>query len=66
MRETELYRDHLQAIKEAFDKEFIPISKAADWLGVTKNTLLKDEHYPKKQVGNRWYITRTALAKSLS
>lgn len=66
MRETELFRDHLQAIKETFDKEFIPISKAASWLGVTKDTLLKDKRYPKKQVGNRWYITRTALAKALS
>lgn len=66
MREQELYRDHYEVIVKKFPKELIPISKAAEWLGTTKDSLLKDKDFKKKQVGNRWYITRVALAKGLS
>ena len=66
-REKELFRENLSRINEIFgDAELIPIQAVGKFLGCYYRTIQNQKGFPIKKVGNRVYVTKTALAKWLS
>ena len=65
--EKELYRINLEAISKRFgDKQFLPLSEVADYLGVNFRTLLGDKTFPVRKNGRFYGVFQTALASWMS
>lgn len=60
------FRDNLERISHAFDKELIPFLEVCKFLGVTRKVLDNDKNFPKIKAGGRYFVTQVALAKWLS
>ena len=60
------FRDNLQRISDAFNKELITLGEACGFLGCTPKQIHADKTFPTKKVGGRYYVTAVALAKWLS
>lgn len=61
------YRANLELIRDTFGcAPTVPLYKVARWLGVSSATLLKDERFPRRDIGRVHHVPITGLARWLS
>lgn len=66
MTEKTTYRDNLELLMRLYPTAAVPISKAAEIIGVSEYVLYQDETFPKQKIGGRWYVSLANLARWLS
>lgn len=66
-REKEDYQKNLLEIKDRFGEiQLLPLLQVASFCGMDYRTLLKDDAFPVKKVGGRFYVPAVGLARWLS
>ncbi|MCD7805392.1 MAG: helix-turn-helix domain-containing protein [Oscillospiraceae bacterium] len=66
-REKQDYRANLELIQQMFPgRVALTITETCAVTGLDRRTLLKDREFPARQVGNKYSIPVTALARYLS
>jgi len=66
-REKVDFRENLRLIYERFGEiQLIPLLKVAEYCGADKRYLQKDESFPVKKIGGRYYVPAVSLARWLS
>ena len=66
-REKDGFRENYTRLKEVFgDVECISITQAANYLGTTRERILRDDTFPRRRLGEQYIVVLVNFARWLA